>query len=57
MDVNLSKLQETVKAEEPGMLQSMGSQRVENDLWLNNKVYTFISTEGTDDQFKGGQRI
>ena len=24
MDVNLSKLQETVKAEEPGMLQSMG---------------------------------
>ena len=57
MDMNLSKLQETVKAEEPGMLWSMGSQREEHDLWLNNKVYTFISTEGTDDRFKGGQRI
>ena len=28
MEINLSKLQETVK-EEPGLLQSMGSQRVE----------------------------
>ena len=28
MDTNLSKLQEIVKDREPGMLQSMGSQRV-----------------------------
>ena len=30
VDVNLSKLQEIVK-EKPGVLQSMGSQRVERD--------------------------
>ena len=28
MDMNLSKLQELVKDRKPGMLQSMGSQRV-----------------------------
>ena len=28
MDMNLSKLQEIVKDRKPGMLQSMGSQRV-----------------------------
>ena len=27
-DMNLSKLQETVKDREPGVLQSMGSQRI-----------------------------
>ena len=32
MDRNLSKLQETVKAEKPGVLQSMGSQRVRHNL-------------------------
>ena len=32
MDRNLSKLQETVKAEKPGVLQSMGSQRAGHDL-------------------------
>ena len=34
MDVNLSKLQEIVEgsAKEPGVLQSMGSQRVRHDL-------------------------
>ena len=31
MDMNLSKLQETVKDREPDMLQSMGSQRVGHD--------------------------
>ena len=31
-DVNLSELQEIVEAEEPDMLQSMGSQRVGYDL-------------------------
>ena len=30
-DVNLSELQEIVEAEEPDMLQSMGSQRVRHD--------------------------
>ena len=32
MDMNLSKLQEIVKDREPGMLQSMGSQRSRCDL-------------------------
>ena len=32
MDMNLSKLQEIVKEKKPGMLQSMGLQRVGHDL-------------------------
>ena len=32
IDMNLSKLQEIVKDREPGVLQSMGSQRVRHDL-------------------------
>ena len=32
MGMNLSKLEETVDTEEPGVLQSMGSQRVGLDL-------------------------
>ena len=32
MDMNLNKLQEIVKDKEPGVLQSMGSQRVGHDL-------------------------
>ena len=32
MDVSLSKLWETVKDRKPGVLQSMGSQRVRLDL-------------------------
>ena len=31
MDMSLSKLRETVKDREPGVLQSMGSQRVRHD--------------------------
>ena len=31
MDLNLSKLQEIVKTEKPGVLQFMGSQRVGHD--------------------------
>ena len=31
MDVNLSKLRELVMDRKPGVLQSMGSQRVEHD--------------------------
>ena len=32
MDMNLSKLQETMEEREPGMLQAMVSQRVRHDL-------------------------
>ena len=32
MDMNLSKLREIVRTEEPGVLQSMGSQRARHDL-------------------------
>ena len=32
MDMNLSKLQETMKDREPGVLQSIGSQRVGHNL-------------------------
>ena len=32
MDMNLNKLQEIVETEEPGVLQSMGSQRVRHNL-------------------------
>ena len=32
MDMSLSKLQEIVKDREPGVLQSMGTQRVRYDL-------------------------
>ena len=32
MDMNLHKLQEIVKDREPGVLQSMGSQRVRHNL-------------------------
>jgi len=32
MDMNLSKLQEIVRTEEPGVLQSIESQRVEHHL-------------------------
>ena len=32
MDINCSKLQEIVEAGEPGVLQSMGSQRVRHNL-------------------------
>ena len=33
VDMNLDKLQEMVRDREPGMLQSMGSQRVRHD-WM-----------------------
>ena len=32
MDMNMSRLPETVRTGEPGMLQFMGSQRVRHDL-------------------------
>ena len=38
MDMNLSKLQKIVKDEEPGMLQSMGSERVRHDLVAEQQI-------------------
>ena len=38
MDMSWTKLQEMVKDGEPGMLQSMGSQRVGCDLTKANKI-------------------
>ena len=36
LDLTLGKLWEMVKNKKPGMLQSMGSQRVGHDLVMNN---------------------
>ena len=41
MDINLSKLQETVKDRDAGMLQSMGLQRV-TTTEHNTQVYIYI---------------
>ena len=38
MDMNLSKLQEIVMDREPGVLQSMGSQRVRHDLAIKQQT-------------------
>ena len=38
VDINLSKLQEIVRTEEPGMLQCMGLQRVGHGLSTNNNT-------------------
>ena len=46
MDVSLNKFQEVVKDREPGMLLSMGLQRVKQDLQVNsnniNKKYKVL---------------
>ena len=39
MDMNLSKLQETVKVRKPGVLQSTGLQRVRHDLVTEQQYY------------------
>ena len=39
INVSLSKLWEIVKEGKPGVLQSMGLQRVRHDLELNNNKY------------------
>ena len=49
MDMNLSKLQEIVKAGKPSILQSIGSQRVAHDLateqqQLNYQYHGFQAT-------------
>ena len=42
-DISLSKLQEIVKDREPGVLQSMGLQRVWHNLMTERKtIYTYI---------------
>ena len=38
MDINLSKLWETGRTEEPGMLQAMGLQRVGHDLVIKQQT-------------------
>ena len=38
MDMSLSKLQEIVRTEKPGVLQSMGLQRIRHKLQLNNNL-------------------
>ena len=44
MDMSLSKLWETVKDRKPGVLQSMGSQRIVLcDRTIANSYYTLIS--------------
>ena len=45
MDMNLSKLWETVKAEESGILQSMGSQRVTHKLETENQQWANVKEE------------
>ena len=42
---NLSKLQEIVEDKEPGMLQSMGSQRVRHDLAMEQQTITKINSK------------
>ena len=44
MDMSLSKLQELVMDREPGVLQSMGSQRVRHDLETEERI-TLMSME------------
>ena len=41
MDINLGKLQEMVRAGRPGVLQSMGSQRVRHD-WATTTTKTSV---------------
>ena len=40
MDMNLSKLWEIMRTGKPGMLQSMGSQRVRHDLVIGQQQQT-----------------
>ena len=42
---NLSKLQEIAEDKEPGMLQSMGSQRVRHDLATEQQTTTKINSK------------
>ena len=46
VDVSLSKLQETVRDREPGMLQSMRSQRVGHNLGTEQQQQQFTGING-----------
>ena len=46
MQVSLSKLQEMVKDREPGVLQSMGSQRVGHDWATEQQQQSDIGSDG-----------
>ena len=46
MQVSLSKLQEMVKDREPGVLQSMGSQRVGHDRATEQQPQSDIGSDG-----------
>ena len=46
MDTSLSKLWEIVKDRKPGVLQSMGFQRVEHDLATEQKQWGSYSSRG-----------
>ena len=49
MDMSLSKLKEMVKDREPGVLQSMGSQRVGHNLVTEQKwLPGFLEYQSTD---------
>ena len=50
-DMNLDKLQEMVRDREPGMLQSMGSQRVRQD-WVIDQ-----QQEGVEEKGRFFQRV
>ena len=41
IDMNLSKFWETVKDGEPGVMQFMGSQRIEHDLVTDQQLPSF----------------
>ena len=44
MDMSLSKLGETMKDRKPGVLQSMGSQRVRHDLVTEQQHMTYVQS-------------
>ena len=44
MDMSVSELQELVMAGKPGMLQSMGLQRVRHDLVMTDFFFSFLVT-------------
>ena len=46
MDMSLNKLWEIVKDEEPGLLQSSGSQRVRCDLATEHQQHSNSHTQG-----------
>ena len=48
MDMNLSKLQETVKDREPGVMQFMGLQRVVHDLVTEQKQQKVRKRKATE---------